>query len=391
MKKEVRTARREIELVHNKNKKTGVFMENGKIGFGPEGRPAAIIQFVVLTVVLTLIFVYGMSPASIVMMLLPGSLIMLISLGLLVLVGDSFPLAPPGGNWNPTKSRVTTGLGMTAIWALFTILFLGIMLYIFPKWPMGPLFLWWGAIGFWCTLLYGINWNTWPFKGKMHPWATTLAGLVVVVVVAALIWTNLTNLAGTPFADSAFDHKGPLNVDWLTGFLVWSIAWFFIFSPVFTTQQWPFVKLGHPGGAIAQTIVAHIMGYLCWSGSLAMGMSPSFSFGAVASSLIFWALVYGWHFQFWGITKLTGMNRAIAAFVIQCILTAIWIALCNVFLKPAADSLAAAKLPADINILIIYVNLCIVAPALIAHNAFWLRWPLTLPTPPGTPPADQSV
>jgi hypothetical protein len=111
-------------------------MGSEKIGFGPEGRPAAVIQFVVLTVVLTLIVVYGISPASIVMMLLPGSLIMLIALGLLVLVGDSFPLAPPAGNWNPSKSRAAAGLGMTVICALFTILFLGIMLYVFPKWPL---------------------------------------------------------------------------------------------------------------------------------------------------------------------------------------------------------------------------------------------------------------
>ena len=49
------------------------------------------------------------------------------------------------------------------------------------------------------------------------------------------------------------------------------------------------------------------------------------------------------------------------------------------------------KLPADVNILIIYLNLCIVGPGLIAHNAFWLRWPLTLPTPPGTPPPNQAA
>jgi hypothetical protein len=122
-----------------------------------------------------------------------------------------------------------------------------------------------------------------------------------------------------------------------------------------------------------------------------MGVSPSFSFGAIASSIIFWSLVYSWHFQFWGITKFTGATRAIAAFIVVVILTAIWIAICSVILGPAADSIAVAKLPADVNILIIYLNLCIVGPALIAHNAFWLRWPLTLPNPPGTPPPDQSV
>lgn len=50
-----------------------------------------------------------------------------------------------------------------------------------------------------------------------------------------------------------------------------------------------------------------------------------------------------------------------------------------------------AILSADMNILIIYLNLCIVAPALIAHNAFWLRWPLTLPNPLETLPHDQAA
>jgi hypothetical protein len=44
------------------------------------------------------------------------------------------------------------------------------------------------------------------------------------------------NLDGTPLAETPINHKGPLNVDWLTGYLVWAIAWFFVFSPVFTTQ-----------------------------------------------------------------------------------------------------------------------------------------------------------
>jgi len=365
--------------------------KESKIGIGPEGRPAALIQFVVLAVILIAIFVYAVSPATIVMKILPGSLPLLVAIGLLVLVGDSFPLAPPGGSWNPTKSRVTTGLGMTAILAVFTALFLVIMMYVFPKWPMGPWFIWWGAGAFCATLLYAINWNTWPFKGKMHPWATMVFGGIVILVVSSLVWNFLTNVEGTPFANTPFNHKGPIQAEWLTGFIVWFICWFFIFSPVFTTQGWPFTKLGHPGAAIGQTIVALILAYVCWAGTFALGISPSFSFGAVASSMIFWALVYGWHFQFWGVTRLTGARRAIAAFIVQCILAAVWIGICNVVLKPAADSIAAAKLPADINMLILYVNLCILAPALIVHNAFWLRWPLTLPTPPGTPPSDQSV
>jgi hypothetical protein len=362
-----------------------------KIGVGPEGRMGAIIQFIVLTVLGILIFVYAVSPASIVLVLLPATLIMLVAEGHLVLIGDCFPCAPPGGNWTPAMSRFAVGIKMTLIWAVFTFLLLLIMRYIVPGWPMGPLYLWFGAIGFWCTLIYGCNWNTWPFKGKLHPWGTMAAGFVVVMVITILVWNFLTSLDGTPFADTPMNHKGPLNVNWLTGYIVWAIAWFFVFNPVFVTQGWPFTKWGHPGAAIGQTILSHILALICWSGSLAMGMSPTFSFGAVASSIVTWAIFYSWHFQFWGITKLTGAARAITALIIVVVISAIWIAILNVILGPAAGSIAVAKLPADVNILIIYVNLCVLAPALIGHNAFWLRWPLTLPNPPGTPPPDQSV
>ncbi len=362
-----------------------------KIGIGPEGRLGGLIQFIGLTILGTLLFVYAVPPELLVLKLLPAILIMLIAEGHLVLIGDCFPCAPPAGNWTPAVSRFAVGVKMTILWGVFTFLILLFMRYVYPQWPIGPLYLWFGAIGFWCTLLYGKNWNTWPFKGRLHPWGTMAAGFVVVMLVSILVWNLLTNLDGTPFANAPMDHKGPLNVNWLTGYIVWAIAWFFVFCPVFVTQGWPFRKWGHPGAAIGQTILSHILALVCWQGSLAIGISPTFSFGAVASSIVTWSLFYSWHFQFWGITKLTGAARAIAAFIAVVVISAVWIAVCNVILAPAADAVAAAKLPADINILIIYLNLCILAPAFIAHNAFWLRWPLTLPTPPGTPPPDQSV
>jgi hypothetical protein len=362
-----------------------------KIGIGPPGRLGGLIQFVVFTIIGILIFVYCISPASIVLKILPATLIMLIALGHLVLLGDNWPWAPPKGNWTPAKSRLIPGIGMTVLWAIFTFAMLLFMRYIYPGWIVGPLYLWFGVIGFWATLLYGVNWGGWPFKGKLHPWGTMAASFIIVLVVSILIWNFLTNLDGTPLADTPMNHKGPLNVNWLTGYLVWCIAWFFVFSPVFTTQGTPFGKWGHPGAAIGQTILAHILGYIFWSGSLALGLGPSFSFAAVGSSLIFWPLIHSWHLQFWGVTKYTFSKRAISAFILQCIIIAVWIIIIRLILGPAASAIAAAKLPADVNILIIYLNLCILAPALIAHNAFWLRWPLTLPNPPGTPPPDQAA
>jgi len=366
-------------------------MENEKIGFGPTGPLAGLIQLIVLAVIGILIFVYSISAELIVMKIIPATLLMLVALGHLALLGDNFPLAPPGGSWTPEKSRFNSGIGMTVIWGIFTFVLILFMRFIYPRWTVGPLYLWFGVIAFWLTLLYGINWNGWPFKGRLHPWATMGVSFGIIMVISILIWNFLTNLDGTPLADTPMNHKGPLNVNWLTGYLVWAIAWFFVFNPVFTTQGWPFGKWGHPGAAIGQTILAHLLGYIFWKGSLALGIGPTFSFAAVGSSIIFWSLVYGWHLQFWGVTKHTHFKRAISAFIIQCIIIAIWIIVLRLIFGAAAQAIAAAKLPADVNILIIYFNLCIVGPALIAHNAFWLRWPMTLPTPPGTPPPDQSA
>ena len=357
----------------------------GKIGIGPEGRMGALIQFVVVVALALAFAVYLLSPVFVVMKVMPWCLVMLVALVHLGVLGGCWPFAPPLGNWAPPRSRLIPGIGMTVIWMILTFGLLFFMMYVYPKWPLSPLFIWFGTITFWMTLLYGINWNVWPFSGKMHPWATMIAGFIVNVGGAVLVW-NFTNLAGTPFENSPFDPKGPLNVNWLTGFLMWSIAWFTIFNPVFTTQGTPFGKLGHPGGAIAQTILAHVLGYACWTGSLALGLPPTFSIFAVATSLIFVAYVHSWMFSFWGVTKLTAASRAVAAFVLQVILTGGWILFARVVLGPFAAKAAELKLPVDINVLTLYLSLAVILPILIAHNIFWLRWPLTLPNPPGTPP-----
>jgi hypothetical protein len=366
-------------------------MKEQRVVIGPEGPVAGIIQFVLITIAGILAFVYFIPLNFIVLKLIPGSLIYLVVLGHLALLGDNFPFAPPGGNWTPEKSRFTAGLGMVAIWAILSAAITLIMLYAFPKWPMSPLYLWFGVIAFTLTLLYGINWNGWPFKGHVHPWVMMTISAAIVLTLSSIVWIYLTNLDGTPFADTPMNHHGPLNVQWLTGYLVWAIAWFFIFSPVFTTQGWPFARLGHPGAALAQTIVAFGLAYVCWMGTLAWGWSPSFSFGTVASSIITWAVLYSWHLGFLGITKFTHASRAALAFILVVVIAVAWLGIMNVVLGPAAAAVASAKLPADINILTVYFNLCILAPIMIAHNAFGLRWPLSIPAPPGTPPPDQAV
>lgn len=358
---------------------------------GPESPIAGLIQLVVIGTIGFLALVQFMPIEFIVLKLLPTSLVYLVVLGHLALLGDNYPFAPPAGSWTPDKSRLTAGVGMVIIWAFFSVATLQFMINVFPKWPVSPLYLWFGAIVFAFTVLYGINWNGWPFKGVVHPAVMVFISAILIVSLSSLVWIFLTNLDGTPFADSPMNHHGPLNVQWLTGYLVWFIACFFILNPVFTTQGWPFHALGHPGAALAQTVTALALSYLFWVGSLKLGMSPSFSFGALASSIITWAVIYCWHLQFWGITRFTNGTRAILAILVVLALTGVWLLVTKALLAPAAAAVSAANLPADINVLTIYYNLCVLAPLMIAHNAFSLRWPLTLPAPPGTPAPDESV
>ena len=76
-------------------------MEDKKIGFGPSGPAAGLIQLIILTIVGILLFVYGISVELIVMKIIPATLLMLVALGHLALLGDNFPFAPPGGKWTP--------------------------------------------------------------------------------------------------------------------------------------------------------------------------------------------------------------------------------------------------------------------------------------------------
>lgn len=361
-----------------------------KIGVGPTGSGAALIQFIALTIFGLAAFTYLPSISLVATGFLPGSLVMLVWLGILAVAGGNWPLAPPAGRWKPGVNRGLTGLGMTVIWWIITAVNVAFMHYVYPKWPIFPFFLWFGVLAFWTTLLWCINWGCWPFAGRVKPWAMIPIAAIVIYLVASIMWLGLVNLRGTPLAGTPFDPGGLFPIDWLVGFLVWHIAWFFVFSPIFVTQGWPFRKLKQPGMAVAQTIVSFVLAYICWEGSLRIGISPTLSFGAVASSIVFWSLTFSWMFSFNAAAKYKQPKRGVLSFIAVIVITAVWVSILTLILSPLSATAAAAKLAFfDVNLAIIYFNLCVLAPALIAHNAFWLRAPLTLPAPPGTPPPDQ--
>jgi hypothetical protein len=90
--------------------------ETTKIGVGPSGAVAALIQLIAIAVGGRFFFFF-LSPAQILGgVMLPASMFMLVWLGILVLIGGGWPLAPPLGRWKPGVNRALPGFGMTAIW-----------------------------------------------------------------------------------------------------------------------------------------------------------------------------------------------------------------------------------------------------------------------------------
>jgi hypothetical protein len=339
-----------------------------KVGIGPSGAAAALIQLIAIAIGGWIFFVYLPSAQLIGTVMLPGSLFMLVWLGILVLIGGCWPLAPPLGRWKPGVSRAVPGLGMTVLWWILTLA------TALAAWSLIPLpeILPFGVTCFWLTLLWGVNLGAWPLAGKVKPGMAIVVAAIVIYAVAAIIYAGLV-------------RTGVVDPNYWVGLLVWHIAWFFVFSPVFITQGSPFRGVKPPGMGVAQLILAFILAFICWDLlTIRLGLAtPLISFAVVASGIVMWSLVYSWMFSFVGVAKYKQPKRGALAFVVMLIIIAVWTA---IIWGPLQYPL---KLP--VELMVIYFNLCVVTPALIAHNAFWLRAPLTLPAPPGTPPPDQGV
>lgn len=362
-----------------------------RIGIGPPGKYGGLIQFIVFWVLCVVFLTYLLPTKYLVNNLLPATLFMLVTLGHLTMVGDGWPFSPPAGRWRPGKSRFWAGFGLTICWIVFTFAMILFARFIYPKWVLGPNYLWFGVVGFWATLQSGVIWGGWPYKGRMHPWAAMFTSFLFVVLTCLFFWFVLMNLDGTPMADTPSNHHGPFGAGQVVGFLVFAIAWTFVFGPIFTTQGTFFGKLRMPYSGILQTILAHVVAFITYYVPVKLGVNESFWVFGVGASWIFWPLVHSWHLQYWGVRKVTGIKRAVGAFVIQVVLVIVWVVIMRLILGPMADRAAELGVQADVYTFITWVNLCILAPALIFHNSAWMRWPLTMPTPPGVPARDVAV
>jgi hypothetical protein len=301
--------------------------ETTKIGVGPSGAVAALIQLIAIAVGGWLFFVF-LPPAQILGgVMLPASLFMLVWFGILVLIGGGWPLAPPLGRWKPGVNRALPGFGMTAIWwvlILATVVLFGNIM----SWQE---FLPYGVTGFWLTLLWGVNLGAWPLAGKVKPGVAIIVGALVIYGIAWLLYAGLV-------------RTGVVDPNYWIGFLVWHIAWFFVFSPVFITQGSPFRRLKQPGMGFAQLILAFITAFISWDLlTIRLGLTtPTFSFAVVASGIVMWSLVYSWMFSFVGVSKYRQPKRGVLAFAIMLLIIAVWTAVIWMPLQYPAPKLPAS-------------------------------------------------
>lgn len=316
--------------------------------------------------------------------ILPASFYVLYSLVVFCpLISGGWPFAPPLGSWKPGQGIWGPGLGTTALIIAAAIAGPLLTTHIYPKFPLFPVGFWWGIILFTVTLWYAFVWNGWPLNQKTSPAVRCIGGGVIILVVTAILW-QLVNLSGTPFAGAAFDPQGPFQAEWFFGFLVWTIVWIQAFSNVLTFQQWPFYKFGQPWGEVANTLLSILLGWGCWVGSLQI-MSPTFSFAAVAGSIIGMQNFHGAIFGYYPFLKFKQPLRGICNFFTEIALALVWIALLRVLMQPIVVKVQAAGLPFDINVVSVLYTLHFIALLTLIHNFYFLRAPLPPSGPPPSP------
>lgn len=293
-------------------------------------------------------------------------------------VGRGWPVAPPEGIWKPGMSKLVPGISMTLLWIVLSVLNMLVVTKVWPAIPLFPVTINFGILLFMTTLWYALNWGAYPIAKKSGK-VNLIGGAIIILVVTNILWLILANLEGTPWADAPFNPGGLFQVDFMFGMAVWIIAWIQIFG--FSMQTYPFYKLGEPVGQIVLTIVVAILGYFSWTITLKF-MSPTMSFAAVAGSIIGWTLFHTIIFGYHPNTKYAQPKRGIYNLIIVAVMTAIWIPLLRIILSPVLAKAAAAGLPFDISTISVFYTLHVVAVLLLLHNFFWLKAPLTPPSPP---------
>lgn len=345
----------------------------------------ALVRFIILMAIAWL-FLILVPMQWFVTYFLPMSFFLLMGLVTFGVCGLGWPFAAPMGKlWKP-DNRVGPGILMMVIWIVLAVILAWAETNIWPKIPLFPAGLWFGIIVFMVTLWYTFDGvGPHPFKSPVANW---LFASVLILVLTGIIFTLFVNFDKTPLEQSPYNPKGVFQAEWWFGFCVWIIVWIQVFGAPMCLQGWPFYKLGKPLYPILVTVVSIILGYVCWAGSLALGMSPTFSFGAIGASAIGWSLMHSVAFEMYPFAKYKQPKRGFYNFILEeIVLTGVWIIILRIILPPVYARMQAAGFaqpqgPFDINALSAFYTLHVTAVVLLIHQFFFMRAPLSIPGPP---------
>jgi len=307
------------------------------------------LQFILITITFFLIFRL-LDEESILEELKYVTIFSVAWLFIIVSIAGGWPLSPPLGNVRKYSSRIRKGLLMTLIWAAASMgSYLTILLVL------NELITTYAPALLWASALWGVVLDSWPLR-HYRPVTAFIIGATVLHIFALLV--------------SLFIK---IDEGYLVSVLTHHLAWSFLLSPPFATQAYHFRKLSRqPRIGIAILASASLLTLFSWGAAVQMfKIMEDWISNTFFSSMILWAFVYSYSFSFAGISRFTQPTRGYIALAIITVLAAVWSFVQGVIF--------GWRIP-------VFLNLSYILVAVVIHDVFWLRAPLSPPLIIGMPP-----
>jgi len=324
---------------------------------------------------------------------IPWSFWMLHYLLMFGIVGGGWPFAAPLGNFGKPcwggHGRLLLGLAMTTLTIGLAAALSAFFTSVYPRYPLFPGGAWFGICLFYVTLWWVLNIQTMPKPFiPSHPFPpVNIAIHSLICIGIALGLFQLVNFEG-PASVNASNPKGPFAASTFFGLLVSIIVWVQNLASILGFQgQTPVHKLPHPLQHVAVTFLAIGLGVAVYLGLMALGVDSMMYADAIGASQISGSLFHGVAFDFWPYHKLRQPLRGIYSLALsQIVFPFFWVWLCRSMLQPIYDVMIEGN-PLygelfTIHTMLPWYSLHVVAPFLLIHQSFFMRWPFAPPGPP---------
>mmetsp|Transcript_16796 Transcript_16796/g.46136 ORF Transcript_16796/g.46136 Transcript_16796/m.46136 type:complete len:452 (+) Transcript_16796:237-1592(+) len=365
----------------------------------------AILRFLVI-VVLSWVFYYAAmsaNPKWTVETYIPWSFWLLHYLLIIGVIGGGWPLVAPAGgsffqqHWGG-HGRLVLGLLMTGLAVGMAAALSGFFTNVWWGYPLFPGGAWYGIGLFWITLWWVLNIQISPHPvippQKFHPVLNMAMSSAICIFLAVAVFQFVDY--DVPFNGDSSNPEGPASASWWFGCVVSIIVWVHNWNQIMTFQRWPFSLIGNPYlQHVTMTVTTVLLGWAVYEIVIAAGVDKTFYADAVGASQISCSLYHTIAFDFWPFHRMAQPKRGFYAFCFsQVVLPFFWSFLCRIILQPIYDLMVEAN-PIygaifTLNTMIPWFSLHVVAPLLLVHHSFFMRWPLP-PAGPPLGPADVGV